>query len=67
MGERTTDHEEERKHMDPNATLHNIRRYLGIAHEADLSEAEGNALAELMLSLDEWLSNGGFLPSAWSR
>lgn len=43
--------------MDPNETLRRIR--------AAIRNDETGELAELVEALDDWLSGGGFLPSAW--
>ncbi|NUS42342.1 MAG: hypothetical protein HOQ24_01400 [Mycobacteriaceae bacterium] len=54
--------------MDPDETLRQIRSIL----RAPTSPADGDAsknvdaLAEHVSNLDEWLSRGGFAPSAWS-
>ncbi len=65
--------------MDPNETLARIRALNGRMLECPGVVVEGNGnpkgalslaeleeLAILNESLDTWLSNGGFLPSAWS-
>jgi len=65
--------------MDPEVTLQSIRQYAievlrGIDSNEEeplnehathrlLSDAEG--LAGLIISLDEWISMGGFLPTQW--
>lgn len=57
--------------MDPNA---NLREQLEIANRIvdgdDLDVEEWDALrdrlAELVLALNDWITNGGFLPGAWS-
>lgn len=48
--------------MDPDATLARIRE------QAAADRMHGppyDSLAEHVQALDEWLSNGGFLPEAW--
>ncbi len=56
--------------MDPNANLAEQRR-LVVAILADDSASDlpekAQRLAELAQALDEWLSNGGFLPYSWVR
>ena len=61
--------------MDPNATLEQIRDlYTNLVDLLDEEYAVGRGkfgddairLAELVEALDEWLSNGGFLPKAWA-
>lgn len=49
--------------MDPNANLAVVRRLAAsiLDGERDLADS----LAEHVQALDEWLSRGGFLPSAW--
>lgn len=49
--------------MDPDAALAEMREIA----KADQSEFhEGiHRLCELTLALDEWITNGGFLPKAW--
>lgn len=44
--------------MDPNECL---KEALQIASSSD------GRLPELLVSLDEWLTKGGFLPSRWTR
>lgn len=51
--------------MDPEE---NIKEQIQIAHAVlDGAFFEGDVirLAELVLSLDEWIKKGGFLPSCW--
>lgn len=49
--------------MDPNETLTEIRRLCSL----DMSKDEANRLSDLISGLDNWLSNGGFLPKDWER
>jgi len=49
--------------MDPDATLAEIR---ALIKAAPLDEC-WDRLAELIESLDEWISRGGFLPSDWDQ
>ncbi len=49
--------------MDINATLAEIRLIV----QARLDNEEDDRLAEAVHYLDEWLSNGGFLPAAWQK
>ncbi|MFD0555676.1 hypothetical protein FB566_0885 [Stackebrandtia endophytica] len=49
--------------MDPNETLDQIRALL---REGTLDPAAAGSLARLMSSLDNWLSKGGFAPTAWT-
>ena len=56
--------------MDPDATLREIRaRIVSIRQRAALEGVDYDAeqLVELVQSLDDWLSSGGFLPADWSR
>lgn len=63
--------------MDPNATLEEMLRLA-----TDIQGQEDNApedaenfidstdaarLAELVISLDHWIQNGGFLPKDWRK
>lgn len=62
--------------MDPDA---NLEQQLELAREliskwekpagADIHEMaeQGGELAELVLALDGWLQNGGFLPCRWEK
>jgi hypothetical protein len=53
--------------MDPDATLAEIRTLNEkAANYGELSGDEANRLVELVESLDEWLTNGGFLPTPWN-
>lgn len=48
--------------MDPNATLTQIRALA--ENEETFADTKGQ-IVSLFLSLDDWLSAGGFLPEAW--
>jgi hypothetical protein len=51
--------------MDPNA---NLKEQLDIARKLlddPIGEDDVDRLAELVVALDEWISNGGFLPKRW--
>jgi hypothetical protein len=50
--------------MDPNKTLEDIRRLLDLERETKLPENRSE-LSDLVDALDEWLSQGGFLPADW--
>lgn len=52
--------------MDPNIALDKLREYAAECLCEDTG-ATGEALqfAEAFETLDQWLSNGGFLPSEW--
>lgn len=59
--------------MDPNA---NLDEQLGLARQliedsndfgGEMTKEDGMRLAELVLALDEWIANGGFLPGRWSK
>jgi len=55
--------------MDPNAVLDQIRTNAKAFWEED-GENDIEALTELVSAiedLDEWLTSGGFLPSAWTN
>jgi hypothetical protein len=57
--------------MDPNATLAAIRELVKQIDNTDRGSANIDLvdlaldLIELVDGLDQWLSKGGFLPSAW--
>lgn len=54
--------------MDPNATLTEIRAIVAEHNGREfMSDDTADRLTELVESLDEWLSRGGFLPSDWAR
>ena len=51
--------------MDINACLEEIRMLL-IADEFNgLDDIDQSRILELMYSLDQWMSNGGFMPTYW--
>lgn len=59
--------------MDPDANLREQReiakRIVALAETGEDDQQlgeEGIRLAELVLALDEWLTNGGFLPTDWA-
>ena len=59
--------------MDPNVTLEGIRRSIAAVNELqDAGELDHQSLAQEAVSLaflaealDQWLSMGGFKPTAW--
>ena len=54
--------------MDPNANLEEQRELAyRIVELNDSREATYDRLAELVIALDEWITKGGALPTAWSR
>jgi len=58
--------------MDPNATLAIIRELAHIIHGGQHPALAGDyetasRLAGAFQDLDEWLTRGGFLPTAWER
>jgi hypothetical protein len=59
--------------MDPNETLRQLREAVAAYRTADShGDAESRAdVAETVVSrfedLDQWLSDGGFLPGAWNN
>jgi hypothetical protein len=55
--------------MDPNEALRRIRAAIADLQSAESSSAVSVAadeLAEHTQALDEWMSRGGFLPTAWA-
>lgn len=53
--------------MDPNANLAEQRRIVANMVDGHITDEDALRLAELVIALDEWISKGGFLPSAWVR
>lgn len=56
--------------MDPDETLRVIRltaRQMEVDSDPAIRAAHALELAEHVAALDEWLSNGGFLPLAWMK
>jgi hypothetical protein len=52
--------------MDPNANLAEQRRIRVRVFAGKGTDADLDRLTELTQALDEWISNGGFLPDAWA-
>lgn len=58
--------------MDPNTTLATLREAYS-TWEDTIGNAEGPLIdvgcdmRDAIVALDEWLSKGGFLPTAWAR
>lgn len=52
--------------MDPNALLERIRELVAATFVSE-DGSYADDLAGAFDDLDEWLSKGGFLPSAWKR
>jgi hypothetical protein len=57
--------------MDPTANLGEqiklAEKMLSPNEDGIISEDAAWRLAELVLSLNDWLSKGGFLPSQWEK
>jgi hypothetical protein len=58
--------------MDPNANLEEqLRLAARIVEDGDsgvgASSLHADRLAELVLALNEWITNGGFLPERWRQ
>ena len=53
--------------MDPNVTLAQIRELVSENEYRDLYADETDRLVELVQSLDQWISKGGFLPADWNK
>jgi hypothetical protein len=60
--------------MDPNAALENARnaarefiRGIDKEHPTEDILDNANTLAEAFQALDQWITRGGFLPSAWDE
>jgi hypothetical protein len=53
--------------MDPNTALADIRAIVSTVDTADPDTASDRLarLAELADGLDQWITNGGFLPDPW--
>lgn len=49
--------------MDPDAALANIRAIIA----SENADAWIDELVEAIDALDQWISRGGFLPSAWQK
>jgi hypothetical protein len=52
--------------MDPDALLDRLFTAVG-NWNLHRSSDWGDEMAECIESLDEWISRGGFLPTAWSQ
>lgn len=58
--------------MDPDANLEEqllraSKLVEAIENDRGIRESEVLRLAELVIALDEWISNGGFLPGKWGK
>lgn len=56
--------------MDPNAALEQLREAIADAANPDQytdREVAIEQIAEFFEALDNWLTNGGFLPGAWGQ
>ncbi len=53
--------------MDPNATLTELRGLVQESYAEALTEDETHRLCDLVEALDEWITKGGHLPSAWMK
>lgn len=54
--------------MDPNATRAealSLARSILANMDSEVDDADATRLAELVLALDEWIHQGGFLPREW--
>jgi len=53
--------------MDPDETLTELRELYNHWQDGNLFESDGERAVELFDALDNWLTDGGFLPRAWRR
>lgn len=53
--------------MDPNANLKEQVKLATLLVDDENASDDATRLAELVLSLDEWIRKGGFLPQAWGK
>lgn len=54
--------------MDPNETLKRLREFVNATQDfAEICTDVEIEIGEYIKSLDDWISNGGFLPDDWSR
>lgn len=53
--------------MDPNATLRRLLDLIDTTLNDETVSPQENELAELVWSLDSWLTMGGFLPKRWDH
>jgi len=53
--------------MDPNAALLLIRQLAARCETADEQSEDFTRLVDLIQGLDGWITNGGFLPTAWAE
>lgn len=59
--------------MDPDATLIELRRLAeALLRQIDHTErpptrVDTSRLCELVRTLDDWVTSGGFLPASWER
>ena len=53
--------------MDPDKLLKDMREIANDIDTGDGHPYDRDRLAELVLSLDEWLTKGGFLPKRWAK
>jgi hypothetical protein len=53
--------------MDPNTCLTELRALLAANVDREFVSDDATArIIELTMALDEWITRGGFLPSAWN-
>lgn len=53
--------------MDPNEALQIIRTETALYRAMGAEQLDVDRLVEAVDALDEWLSDGGFLPKDWQR
>ena len=51
--------------MDPNKTLEDLRAELAWLHGETTDTPDPEYVLDLFEALDQWLSQGGFLPADW--
>lgn len=51
--------------MDPTENLKQQLRIVERISRGDATESDHDRLADLILSLHEWITRGGFLPAQW--
>lgn len=53
--------------MDPNIALKNAREAVESLSKNGFKPGNTNKLLMAFMALDEWLKNGGFLPTDWNK
>ena len=55
------------ENLNPDENLKRIREIITLSYKQELDEDDHAELIELVEGLDNWINNGGSLPTQWAK